>query len=207
MCCNIGSKGYKVDGFRFDLVKGLGNNDSYANSGDNATNAFNPSRIDRMKRLHSYMKEVNPDAYFINENLAGRRGGEPDVTDGELKLDDVNEAGGQFAMGFSDKSNLNRMLATQDEQSTKAGSTVSYLESRTMSNAWHTNRICGAQPVSKRRFHRKLPAPRSRRRANDTRARQPYDMAILRNGQRPKHQGCKRREQHRPQDCELESSQ
>ncbi len=64
-------KEYNVDGFRFDLVKGLGDNTSYANNGDSATNAYNASRVARMKRLHDAMREVNPDAYFINENLAG----------------------------------------------------------------------------------------------------------------------------------------
>ena len=40
---------YKFDGFRFDLVKGLGDNDSYANSGDSGTNAYNASRVARMR--------------------------------------------------------------------------------------------------------------------------------------------------------------
>ncbi len=138
-------KEYMVDGFRFDLVKGLGNNDSYANSGENATNAFNQSRIDRMKRLHSYMKEVNPDAYFINENLAGAQEENQMAADGELNWANVNEAGGQFAMGFSDKSNLNRMLATQDGRT--AGSTVSYLESHDEQRLAYKQDIWGAAGV------------------------------------------------------------
>lgn len=120
-------KEYKVDGFRFDLVKGLGNNDSYANSGDAATNAFNQSRVDRMKRLHEYMKEINPDAYFINENLADAKEENMMATDGELNWANVNNAGCQFAMGYSSESNLNRMWAVQDSRT--VGSTVSYLES------------------------------------------------------------------------------
>lgn len=118
---------YKVDGFRFDLVKGLGNNDSYANSGESATNAFNQSRVDRMKRIHEYMKEVNPEAYFINENLADAKEENMMAEDGELNWANINNAGCQFAMGYSSESNLNRMWAIQDKRT--AGSTVSYLES------------------------------------------------------------------------------
>ena len=120
-------KEYKVDGFRFDLVKGLGNNDSYANSGESATNAFNQSRVDRMKKLHAYMSEINPDAYFINENLAGASEENMMAADGELNWANVNEAGCQFAMGYSSDSNLNRMWAKDDSRT--LGSTVSYLES------------------------------------------------------------------------------
>ena len=64
---------YKFGGFRFDLVKGLGDNDSYANSGDNATNSYNASRVARMRELQKVVEEINPNAYFINENLADPR--------------------------------------------------------------------------------------------------------------------------------------
>lgn len=120
---------YKVDGFRFDLVKGLGDNDSYANNGDAATNNYNASRVARMKRLHEAVKEVNPDAYFINENLAGAKEENEMAADGELNWANVNEAGCEFAMGYStnSNSNLQRMWAVKDGRT--AGSTVSYLES------------------------------------------------------------------------------
>ncbi|MDE6298320.1 MAG: hypothetical protein K2M10_01550 [Muribaculaceae bacterium] len=125
---------YKFDGFRFDLVKGLGDNDSYVlngkpNSGDQATNAYNQSRVDRMAVLHSVMKGVNPDCYFINENLAGAQEENAMARDGELNWANVNEAGCEYAMGWSgSKTNLNRMYAPSDG-SRLWGSTVSYLES------------------------------------------------------------------------------
>ena len=120
-------KEYKVDGFRFDLVKGLGDNSSYANSGDAATNAYNASRVARMKRLHAAMKEVNPDAYFINENLAFAQEENEMAADGELNWANVNNAGMQYAMGYPSDSALSRMWAVKDERT--AGSTVAYLES------------------------------------------------------------------------------
>ncbi|MDE5924854.1 MAG: hypothetical protein K2G75_05970, partial [Muribaculaceae bacterium] len=42
---------YHVDGYRFDLVKGLGDNDSYANNGEAATNAYNASRVANMRAI------------------------------------------------------------------------------------------------------------------------------------------------------------
>ena len=139
-------KEYKVDGFRFDLVKGLGNNDSYANSGDAATNAFNQSRIDRMKLLHGYIKEVNPDAYFINENLAGAQEENEMAKDGELNWMNLNNAGCQFAMGYQADSNLNSMNAKD------AGRTPDLrwpILKATTRSAWLTSRTSGARPASR----------------------------------------------------------
>lgn len=118
---------YKVDGFRFDLVKGLGNNDSYANSGDAATNAYNASRVANMKMLHDAMRVVNPNAYFINENLAGAKEEEEMAADGELNWYNLNYAGCQYAMGYSSGANLNTMWAVKASRT--PGSTVAYLES------------------------------------------------------------------------------
>ena len=129
---------YKVDGFRFDLVKGLGDNDSYnatfnpasntwSNVTESKTNAFNQSRIDRMKALHDAIREVKADAYFINENLAGAKEENEMAKDGEINWANINNAACQFAMGYQSESNLNRFYAPQDSRTW--GSTVSYAES------------------------------------------------------------------------------
>lgn len=118
---------YHVDGYRFDLVKGLGDNDSYANNGDAATNAYNASRIANMHAIQEAMNEINPDAYFINENLAGAQEENAMAAFGMLNWANVNNAGCQYAMGYSSDSNLNRMYAVNDGRSW--GSTVAYLES------------------------------------------------------------------------------
>lgn len=114
---------YHIDGYRFDLVKGLGDNDSYGSG----TEAYNASRVARMKKIHDAMRTVNPDAYFINENLAGSKEENEMAQDGEMNWANVNNAGCQFAMGYSSESNLNRMWAVKDSRT--AGSTVAYLES------------------------------------------------------------------------------
>lgn len=147
---------YKVDGFRFDLVKGLGDNTSYANDSGSATNAYNASRVARMKALHDAMREVNPDAYFINENLAGAKEENEMAEDGELNWANVNNSGCQFAMGWNSNSSLNRMWALRDSRT--AGSTVAYLESHDeerlayKQNKWGATGVKGNLKVSCQRL-------------------------------------------------------
>lgn len=114
---------YKVDGFRFDLVKGLGDNNSYGSG----TEAYNASRVARMTRIHAAMKEVNPNAYCINENLAGMQEEKEMGADGQLCWANVNNSSCQYAMGYSSDSALNRFRATADSR--LWGTTVSYAES------------------------------------------------------------------------------
>lgn len=118
---------YHVDGYRFDLVKGLGDNDSYANNGDAATNAYNASRVANMHAIQQAMDEINPDAIFINENLAGAKEENDMAAFGMLNWANVNHSGCQFAMGYSSESSLNRMFAKNDSRT--INSTVAYLES------------------------------------------------------------------------------
>lgn len=147
---------FKFDGFRFDLVKGLGDNSSYSNSGDSATSAYNKSRVDRMKALHDAMREVNPDAYFINEHLAGAKEENEMAADGELNWANVNNAGCQFAMGYSSDSNLNRMWSLKDGRT--VNSTVAYLESHDeqrlgyKQTQWGVSGVKGNHKVSMQRL-------------------------------------------------------
>lgn len=133
---------FKADGFRFDLVKGLGYNDSYNNPTYNAatnqwgnpsnlealTGAFNASRVARMKALHDAVRTVKPDAYMINENLAGVEEENDMARDQELNWANVNYASCQFAMGFESGAGLSRFYAPSDG-GRLWGSTVSYAES------------------------------------------------------------------------------
>lgn len=116
-------KEFKVDGFRFDLVKGLGDNNSY--NGD--TEKYNSSRVNRMKQLHAWIKEINPKAYHINENLAGSQEENEMAADGQLNWSNINEGAGQLAMCFEDNANLNGFYAPNYGRTW--GSTVAYAES------------------------------------------------------------------------------
>lgn len=147
---------YHVDGFRFDLVKGLGSNSSYGNVYDeatntfgppseSATNAFNSSRVARMAELHAAMREVAPTAYFINENLAGAQEENEMAADGDLNWANVNEASCQFAMGWQSDSDLNRFYAPLDSR--VPWSTVSYAESHDEERMAHKQAQWGASGV------------------------------------------------------------
>ncbi len=118
---------YNVDGFRFDLVKGLGDNDSYPNSGDSGTNQYNFSRVENMRRIQKAMNDVKPNAIFINENLAGAKEENEMAQTGMLNWANINNEGCQYAMGYSSNSSLKRFYAPDDSRTW--GSTVSYLES------------------------------------------------------------------------------
>ena len=160
-------KEYKVDGFRFDLVKGLGNNSSYGatynastntwtNVTDGKTNAYNATRVARMKELHDAMRAVKPDAYFINENLAGAKEENEMAEDSEINWANINEASCQFAMGFNSNASLNRFYAPLDSRTW--GSTVSYAESHDEERMAYKQARYGATgikgniPVSTRRL-------------------------------------------------------
>ena len=114
---------YKVDGYRFDLVKGLGDNSSYGNG----TDGYNSSRVARMTKLHGYMKEINPNAYCINENLAGVQEENEMAADGQLCWLKVSEESCQYAKGVSSKSGTENFMASKSGRTPY--STVSYAES------------------------------------------------------------------------------
>ncbi|MCH5227358.1 MAG: hypothetical protein J1F16_06030 [Muribaculaceae bacterium] len=120
---------YNVDGFRFDLVKGLGLNDSYGNNSEANTNKYNSSRVKEMAYLQSVIQATKPGAYCINENLAGAQEENDMAASKELNWANVNEAAREFAMGYNtpNKINMNRLYAVQDGRT--EWSTVSYLES------------------------------------------------------------------------------
>lgn len=159
---------YKVDGFRFDLVKGLGLNDSYGNTyyaatntwgtpSDANTNRYNATRVARMKQLHAAVKAVNPNAYFINENLAGAQEENEMAADQELNWANINYAACQFAMGFESGAGLNRFYAPLDDKRTW-GSTISYAESHDeermayKQNTYGATGVKGNSAMSKRRL-------------------------------------------------------
>ncbi|MDE5624914.1 MAG: hypothetical protein K2I61_01175, partial [Muribaculaceae bacterium] len=81
---------YKVDGYRFDLVKGLGDNASYGN-----TDAYNQSRVNRMKHLNDVITSVNPNGIHINELLGTAQEDNANFTNGrQMGWNNVNYGAG-----------------------------------------------------------------------------------------------------------------
>lgn len=112
---------YKVDGFRFDLVKGLGDSNSYGSG----TEAYNQSRIDRMKRLHAAMKKVNPNVIHINENLAGVQEETEMGNDGQYQWNNQNGS----AINYAAQKGGNLRYFNSVECSRPVCSTVDYAQS------------------------------------------------------------------------------
>ena len=116
---------YRIDGYRFDLAKGLGDSGSYANDYD--ASKYNASRIRNVKQFMDAMWEVNPDAYAIfeyfvdtaEENEIGNYGG--------MSWKKMNEQYCQAAMGYQENSSFRGMYS--GDESRPFGSIVSYMES------------------------------------------------------------------------------
>lgn len=130
---------YGVDGFRFDLVKGMGDNGSYGIAWDRATNSFatpsatttnryNASRVERIGRIKEALAAYAPDTYFICEDLADAQEDRGLAALGAMDWANINHGACQWAMGWSDKADLSRFYAPRDG-GRPAGSTVSYAES------------------------------------------------------------------------------
>lgn len=115
---------YNVDGFRFDLVKGLGDNDSYGRG----TDGRNQSRIDRMKRLHAAMREVKPDAIHINELLGENSEENDNAADGQMGWHNISHNAGQSVMYFDETGGgISDFYAANAGRT--AGAAVAYAES------------------------------------------------------------------------------
>ena len=153
-CLEYWLTAYKADGFRFDLVKGLGTNASYGNTyypetntfgtpSDANTNRYNATRVARMRELHDAMRLVNPDAYFINENLATAEEENQMAEDGEINWANVNAASISFACGRTN--DMNRFYAPLDNRTW--GSTVSYAESHDEQRLAYEQTVNGASGV------------------------------------------------------------
>lgn len=117
---------YNVDGYRFDLVKGLADNESYAAAG--GTDQYNQNRVDHMIRFHDVIKSVKPNGIHIDEFLGGAKEMAAMCADGQIQWMNVNDASCQYTMGWDDgNNNLSPFLSTSS--SLPWGGSVSYAES------------------------------------------------------------------------------
>ncbi len=114
---------YNVDGFRFDLVKGLGDSDSYGPG----TEATNTSRINNMKRLHATITSVKPNGIHINEFLGGATEETRFGSDGQLMWQKVSDNAYNFAKGTTGGA-LNNFNCNNTKRG-QWGRTVAYYES------------------------------------------------------------------------------
>lgn len=122
-CLRYWMTAYKVDGFRFDLVKGMGDSDSYNGN----TEKYNPSRVKNMDRLRKVILSCNPRGIHINENLASAQEENEMAQSGQLNWHNVNYNSRQYAKGVQPSSNTSAFFAPNTGRTW--GSTVAYAES------------------------------------------------------------------------------
>ena len=145
-------KEYRIDGYRFDLAKGLGDTGSYASDYD--ASAYNASRLANVKRFMDAMWEVNPDAYAIFEAFVDIAEENAYSDYGGMSWKNMNSAYRQSAMGWKENSSF-RGMYTGDE-SRPFGSTVGYMESHDeermgASQIEHGNGTLKASPTTRMR--------------------------------------------------------
>ena len=92
---------FNVDGFRFDLTKGLTNN----NSGSN----YDADRIAIIKRMLDRMWDVKPNAYAILEHWTGQTEERALAEHGAMVWTNVNNAFMQSTMGYLESSDFRGM--------------------------------------------------------------------------------------------------
>lgn len=110
-------KEYNVDGYRFDLVKGLGT--SYG-----STDGYNASRFPVMQRLHNHIKAVKPNGIHINEFLGPEQEEIEYGNDGQLNWNNQNGTASNYAKGQSAATNVFNAMGSRPW-----GTVVSYMES------------------------------------------------------------------------------
>lgn len=106
---------YKVDGFRFDLVKGLGDTGSYGTPSNSNTDRYNKTRVDRMKRLNEAMRAVKPDVIHINELLGTSQEENEHGANNQMNWSKVTDGAAAYAKG---------------QTNTKAGDTKGFMASQ-----------------------------------------------------------------------------
>ena len=109
---------YKVDGYRFDLAKGMGASSSYANDYD--ASKYNSSRITIMKKYTDAIKAANPNAYAIYEYFVDSNEEKEMANYGGMAWKKMNYEYSQAACGYSSGSSFSSM---------NTAGTVGYMES------------------------------------------------------------------------------
>ena len=116
---------YKVDGYRFDLVKGLGDSSSYSSNYEG--DSYNSSRLANVKRFIEACQSVNSNCYCIMEAFVATSEENAYAAAGAMSWKNMNSAYTQVAKGYSASSAFTGMYS--GDESRPHGSIVGYMES------------------------------------------------------------------------------
>ncbi len=128
---------YNVDGYRFDLVKGLGT--QYG-----STDGYNASRIPVMKAFHAAIKEVKPNGIHINEFLGDYNEETEYANDGQIGWNNQNGNAQTWAKGAGTP-NLNYFSAVNCSR--PWGGVISYIESHDEERVGYVAKTSGSANV------------------------------------------------------------
>lgn len=95
---------YKVDGFRFDLSKGL--TQKYSGEDLGAWSAYDQSRINILTDYYNYIKSIKSNAYVILEHFADNSEETVLANTGMLLWSAMHDNYKQVGMGWQDNSNI-----------------------------------------------------------------------------------------------------
>ncbi|MCK9558959.1 MAG: T9SS type A sorting domain-containing protein, partial [Candidatus Marinimicrobia bacterium] len=95
---------YKIDGYRFDFTKGIGNN--IKSSSDSWGSIYDSDRIRLLKRMADALWEVDSTAYVILEHLAENSEEKVLADYGMMLWGNTNWNYAQSAMGYTDDSDF-----------------------------------------------------------------------------------------------------
>ncbi|MDD2961131.1 MAG: alpha-amylase family glycosyl hydrolase [Muribaculaceae bacterium] len=142
-------KEYKVDGYRFDLAKGLGESSSY--SSDYDASSYNSSRVGIMKGYTNAIRTANPNAYCIYEYFVASSEESEMGNYGGMSWSKQITAGQQACGGYSSNSSFMGMV---DKQGYKVNYMESHDEERTAfwQKSYAASGIKGNTAVSMRRL-------------------------------------------------------
>lgn len=127
---------YRVDGFRFDLSKGITQRNTHSNPG--AWGAYDPSRIALLTRMADHIWTVNPKAYVILEHFGGEREerelaahGMARGLPGMMVWNNVNHPFAEAVMGYhtGGRSDISRAYYGPGGRAWELPHVISYMES------------------------------------------------------------------------------
>ena len=118
---------YKIDGFRFDFTKGIGNN--YKSSSDPWGSVYDADRIRLLKRMADKVWSVNPNGIVILEHLAEEKE-EKELADyGMLMWANANHNYAETVMGYHGGSNSNLSWTYFKNRGWSKPNMITYMES------------------------------------------------------------------------------
>ena len=123
---------YKVDGFRFDLTKGLTQKSSYTGNGnynDATSSAYDASRIKILKRMANKIWEVSPGAYVILEHFCDNTEESELAANGMMLWGNLNYNYNEATMGYFDNNKSDFSWISYVKRGWAFPNVVGYMES------------------------------------------------------------------------------